>query len=158
MYLLLLPVALIVLLDEWIKFEALRRLPAEASIAAPYWIEFAIHKNFGLAFDIPFRMGFVVFATIVIGGFLLRIAIKNFKAHPEITFASSLILLGALGNLFDRIVYGFTVDYMIFFSRSAINFSDATIILGVLTLLLVSARKKNVDKISKNATMSSELK
>ncbi len=143
MYLLLLPAAILVLLDEWIKFEALKHLPLETSIATTHWIDFAVHKNFGLVFDIPFRMWLVVLGSVVIGGFLVRIAINNYKSHPAITFATTLIILGALGNLFDRIVYGFTVDYMIFFSRSALNLSDILIVCGVIALLLVSARKKS---------------
>lgn len=141
-YLLLLPVLITVLLDEWIKAQAILQLPDESTLTNPGFLEFAIHRNFGLAFDIPFRMEFVILFSLFIGFFLLRIAYKNWQKLPYTAFASLMIIVGALGNLFDRVVYGFTVDYMFFFGRSAINFSDLIIILGVLTLLLSTTKRK----------------
>jgi signal peptidase II len=70
--------------------------------------------------------------------------IKNVKAHPKIAFSSALILIGAVGNVFDRIFYGFTVDYLIFFGRSALNLSDLLIVLGVV-LLLISSRRLSAE-------------
>lgn len=142
-YLLLLPVLLTVVLDEWIKSQALLQLPEESTILNPGLLEFAIHRNFGLAFDIPFRMEFVILSSLFIGFFLARIAYKNWLKLPYVTFASLMIIIGALGNLFDRVTYGFTVDYMLFLGRSAINFSDLVIMLGVLTLLLSTTKRKH---------------
>lgn len=139
----LVPVGAIVILDEWLKFSALQRLPEEGSLVDPGILEFAIHKNWGVAFDIPFRLEFLILVSIVIGLGLLRIAYKNRLAHPDITLATGIIILGALGNLYDRIVYGFTVDYIILFARSAINLSDVVIVLGVVALLLRSRRSRD---------------
>jgi signal peptidase II len=145
-YFLLIPLTCIVLLDEWLKARSLSALPQEASITQPGIIDFAVHKNFGLAFDLPFRLEFVIAISILIGLALMRTAWKNRMARPDITFSCLVIILGALGNLYDRLAYGFTVDYVIFFGRSAINFSDAVIVLGVVSLLLLSSRKKQFDK------------
>lgn len=138
-YWFLIPSALLVLGDEWIKFLALTKFPSESDVTSNFFA-LAVHKNLGLAFDLPFRVWFIVLISIVLGYFLLEIAYKNWKTHPAITFSSLLIVTGALGNLYDRIVYGFTVDYLIFFGRSAINLSDLLIIFGVI-FLLVSSRK-----------------
>mgnify|MGYP001600044537 CR=1 FL=1 len=143
-YLLLIPVGLTVLFDEWLKSFALRSLPQEINLVEPSFINFAVHKNFGLAFDLPFRLEFVILISMVIGFGLLHAAWKSRNIRPEISFACLTIVLGALGNLFDRVTYGFTVDYIIFFGRSAINFSDAVIVLGILSLLLFSSKKKEV--------------
>lgn len=133
-----------VILDEWLKFIALQRLPEEGSLVDPGVVAFAIHKNWGVAFDIPFRLEFVILVSIVIGLGLLRIAYKNRFTHPDITLATAIIVLGALGNLYDRIVYGFTVDYIILFARSAINLSDVVIVAGVIALLLRSRRSRRL--------------
>ncbi|MCR4313853.1 MAG: signal peptidase II [Candidatus Uhrbacteria bacterium] len=145
----LLPVAAIVVLDEWLKFTALHRLPEEGSLVDPGILEFAIHKNWGVVFDIPFRLEFIILVSVVIGLGLLRIVYKNRLAHPDITLATGIIILGALGNLYDRIVYGFTVDYIILFARSAINLSDVVIVTGVIALLLRSRRSAHLTREKK---------
>lgn len=145
-YFLLIPLACTVLLDEWLKWRALGFLPDETAITQPGLIDFAVHKNFGLAFDLPFRLEFVVAISILIGLVLLHTAWKTRVSRPDIAFSALAIILGALGNLYDRLAYGFTVDYIIIFGRSAINFSDAVIVLGIISLLLLSSRKKRFDK------------
>jgi len=140
-YFILIPSAFIVFLDEWIKFHAIKTFPEDISLVSPKFIEFAVHKNYGLAFDIPFRLEFVIIISVILGIFLLRVVWKNIMLRPKIAFSVILILLGAFGNFYDRIVYGFTVDYIILFGKSAINFSDLIIILGVLSLLLFSTKK-----------------
>ncbi|MBI5794658.1 signal peptidase II [Candidatus Uhrbacteria bacterium] len=146
-YLLLIPTILVVLTDEWLKFTGLHRLPQEGSLVKPGLITFAIHKNWGIAFDIPFKLELVVLISVLIGLWLIRVAYRHWNDRPGITFAAIMIMIGALGNLFDRVRYGFTVDYIILFGHSAINLSDIVIVLGVLLLLLSSQRKK-FDKAS----------
>ena len=135
-------VSVIVIADEWLKHISLKGLPDEGSLVDPGIIAFAIHKNLGVAFDIPFRIPFIIVASLIIGAGLVHIAYKNRIKHPDITLASCVIIIGALGNLFDRVVYGFTVDYIILFARSAINLSDVIIVSGVVLLLLSSRRRK----------------
>ncbi len=142
LYWLLIPTVLIVLCDEWLKRIGLTRLPQEGSLIHPGIVDFAIHKNFGIAFDIPFKLGWVILISIGIGLGLVKVAYKHWSDRPGITFATLMIMTGALGNLYDRVTYGFTVDYIILFGRSAINLSDAIIVLGVFLLLVTSQRKK----------------
>lgn len=145
---LLIPVSLIVLCDELLKFIALKRLPAEGSLVDPGFLSLAIHKNWGIAFDIPFKLELIILFSIVIGGFLLHTAYIRAKSHPQIAFATLVIVLGALGNIYDRLAYGFTVDYLILFGRSALNLSDIIIVSGVI-LLLISSRRKKIDTAPK---------
>ena len=141
------PTVLVVLVDEWLKYIGLERLPSEGSLLEPGLINFAIHKNWGIAFDIPFRVEFTILFSIVIGFFLFRIAYKNIKRKPDLSLACWIIIIGALGNLFDRIYYGFTVDYIILLGRSALNISDVIIVLGVIMLLLSARRRKHHKKL-----------
>ncbi|NQV88999.1 MAG: signal peptidase II [Parcubacteria group bacterium] len=139
---LLLPIALIVLADEWFKILAIERLPENGSLVGGKLFGLAIHKNIGIAFDIPFKLEFVIAFSVIIGAVLLKIAYDDRIKKPGVSFASLVIVLGAAGNLYDRIVYGYTVDYMIWFERSAINLSDVIIVLGIVLLLLNSRRKR----------------
>lgn len=130
----LLPVCLVVIADEVLKHISLNKLPDEGSLVNPGFLSFAIHKNWGVAFDIPLNFQLMLIESFVIGCLLLWLARKNLKTNPLISFALFIIVLGALGNLFDRVFYGFTVDYLILFGRSAFNLSDLIIIFGVLIL------------------------
>ncbi|OGL62237.1 hypothetical protein A3C09_01695 [Candidatus Uhrbacteria bacterium RIFCSPHIGHO2_02_FULL_47_44] len=150
LYWFLLPAVLLVLLDEWIKAFALTHFPDESTLVDPGFLNLAIHKNWGLAFDIPFRREFILLISIVIGYFLVEMIVKNFKSHPKIAFSSLMILIGAIGNVFDRVYYGFTVDYLIFFGRSALNLSDLLIILGVIFLLISSRQSTTTHKTEKD--------
>ncbi len=131
----------LVITDEIIKWIALRTLPLDSSLVDPSFFELAVHKNQGIAFDIPFRLPFILIISILIGFFLLEIAWRNRKTHRDITASAVVIIVGALGNLYDRVAYGFTVDYVILLGRSAINISDLIILIGVAWLLVASRRE-----------------
>lgn len=147
-YWLLIPSFLIVFADEWIKNFGLHAFPNESAIQQPTFFNLAIHKNWGLVFDLPFRVWVIVLISIILGYFLLEIAYKNRNSQPDISVSCLIIMIGALGNLFDRIVYGFTVDYLIFFGRSALNLSDILIVIGVIALLLASRKSKHQSSTS----------
>lgn len=151
-YWLLIPITLLVVLDEWLKYRGLNRLPLEGSLIDPGLLSFAIHKNWGIAFDMPFRIELVILISILIGIGLIKIAHKHWHDCPGITFSSLIIMIGALGNLYDRVSYGFTVDYILLFGRSAINLSDLVIISGVICLLAAS-RKRNLTNQKKYRTL-----
>jgi signal peptidase II len=146
---LLIPITLIVACDEWLKSLAIKRLPLEGSLVDPGILSLAIHKNLGIAFDIPFKLELIILFSIVIGGVLLHMAYRHTRSHPQIAFAALVIVIGAMGNVYDRLAYGFTVDYLILFGRSALNLSDLVIILGVILLLMFSRRKQKIDTMSK---------
>lgn len=134
--------ALIVVADEFIKYLALNKLPEEGSLVDPSFFHLAIHKNFGIAFNIPFKMWVIILASAIIGVFLLQIIKKNWENRPNVSLMAIIIIIGAAGNMYDRLVYGFTVDYMIVFHRLAFNVSDVVILLGVAGLLMLTQKPK----------------
>jgi len=135
----------VVLGDEILKRVALARLPEEGTVELNGFIDFAIHKNYGIAFDIPFKIPIIILVSIFIGVALLRVIHQTYRTNQNIAICASLIIVGALGNLFDRLYFGFVVDYIILFRRSAINISDIIILLGVFGLLWASRRSKKHD-------------
>lgn len=142
--LVIIPVAFcLALIDEIIKYIALQKLPTEGSFELSGLFDLAVHKNFGIAFNLPLAQNLTVFVTVVLISIFCWLAWKSIQSKPYLTSASVLIIAGALGNLFDRIVYGFTVDYIILFGRSAINLSDVLILTGVVWLLLASRKTQN---------------
>lgn len=129
--------------DFFLKAHALQRLPEEGGrLRSP--IDFALHKNYGIAFDIPVPLWAIILITIVVVGVCVR-ALMLSKKDPSVAVPLVFIVLGAVGNLVDRLSHGFIVDYIILFTRSAINISDIMIFGGVVALLF----HKKVDKNKK---------
>ena len=131
-------VAIFVFADERIKLFALTHFPGEGTVPNPGILQLAIHKNWGIAFDIPFKMPLIVIVSVVISIALAWVAKKNLVSKPSVAVSALMILIGAAGNFYDRLAYGFTVDYIILFGRSAINLSDIVIVAGVISLLYAS--------------------
>ena len=137
----------VVLIDGMLKWVALRFLE-EGQVPVPA-LAFGVHKNFGAAFDLPLRLPIVIGISLCIGILLIHVVKKYWKDDPAFSLAALVILLGGAGNLYDRFAYGFTVDYLILFGRSAINLSDLLILCGIAWMLLQkqSFHRVPVDKI-----------
>jgi signal peptidase II len=125
---LILAASLVVLIDVWIKKIALNN-------------SWTVHKNTGIAFDLPLWSWVAVLLIILIAFGLLFFAYYQKNNRPWFTAAALIIVIGAIGNLLDRFTYGFIVDYLIFEpTGSAFNLSDLVIIAGILIFFL-SKRK-----------------
>lgn len=139
-------VVAVVLLDEIIKWYVIQKLPVNGEFFEWSFFTIGLHKNFGIAFDIPLAPFITIVVSAVLGFLLLKIVLKHFSQTPFISLTALMIILGAAGNLYDRIVYGFTVDYLLFFETSALNISDLVIVSGALLLIFASRTKKTIDK------------
>ena len=132
---------IIALTDGVFKYFAITRLPLEDDRVL-FPIDFLLHKNPGIAFDTTIPMPIIIVLTLIIMLIVARYGIREWKEHPERSLSAGLILSGAIGNLIDRCVNGFTTDYIILFGRSAINLADILIITGTIMILWYSERKK----------------
>ena len=99
--------------------------------------------SFGLLseFNIPFYLGILSF---IISGYIIYLILKT-KNKLEI-IGLSLILGGALGNGYDRLVNGYVIDFIdIYFKKyhwPAFNFADLFITLGAILFLIEILRNK----------------
>ena len=70
--------------------------------------------------------------------------------RPLSNFAMALILGGALGNLWDRLVYGMVVDFIQCHIGNwyypIFNFADAAITIGAIILIFVIARSERSER------------
>jgi signal peptidase II len=70
---------------------------------------------------------------------------KTSTKQPYKLIALSLILSGAIGNLIDRAVFGFVIDFINLhyqdFYWPVFNVADTAITLGVILLLLVDFKQ-----------------
>lgn len=103
-------------------------------------------RNPGAAFsflaDAPPVFRFVFFVTVTALAIILVLTYiaRSKIEEPFMTFALSLILSGAVGNLIDRVRFGEVIDFIDVYIGShhwpAFNVADSTISVGAVILLL----------------------
>ena len=98
-------------------------------------------KNEGAAFSIFYgkTIIFVVVAAVAI--YFLYKSIKNKQKLKKFDIICySLLFGGIIGNLVDRLLYGYVIDYLDFqlfnYNFAIFNFADICIVLGAIILLL----------------------
>lgn len=131
----LLIVVALVALDQIFKVLATRILPDIVPVAVvPHFIGFNYIHNYGAGFSI--LSGKVDFLIVITAVALLAIAVgifaKKFDNNID-EFSFVLILAGGIGNLIDRVVNGYVVDYLefLFMEFPVFNFADILICTGV---------------------------
>jgi signal peptidase II len=85
---------------------------------------------------------FTAFAAIVVVAYSLRSPTRNRLLQT----ALALILGGALGNLYDRIAYGYVVDFLELYVATyhwpAFNIADSAITIGVVLMAIEIIRNE----------------
>src|SRR5208337_4329572 len=114
----------IVLLDRWTKRLVAARIPMYSHIQIiPGFFRLTHTENTGAAFSLfadstgPWKTGLLIAFSgiaLVVVSILLW---KNNPAHVATGVGLSLIMGGALGNLWDRVVRGRVVDFLLFYVK-----------------------------------------
>lgn len=99
-------------------------------------------KNTGAAFSfLEGNVPLIIIVTSIIIIFILRyIKTTNPKRQEKIFY--SLIIGGAFGNLIDRIVHGYVIDFLDFnlfgYNYPVFNVADISIVVGIFSLVILS--------------------
>lgn len=116
-------------------------------------------NNLGAAFSIMqnSRLLLIIIALIILYIIIKYIKKTNIDNNIE-KIGYSLIIGGLLGNLFDRIVYGYVIDFLDFnifgFDFAIFNIADSTIVIGIVLLLIKSIRRSLDENKSRRQRMS----
>ena len=111
-------------------------------------------RNIGAAFSIleGNRMFLIIVALIVLIGIYLLIKNKTFKKIETIVY--TLIISGIIGNLIDRIIYGYVIDYADFkllgYNMPIFNLADSLIVIGCILLFIITVMEEKHDRIQNN--------
>lgn len=104
-------------------------------------------KNTGAAFSIfSNNTILVIIISVVIIGFLLFYIYKNKGNNKLENVSYAFILGGAIGNLIDRLVYGYVIDFLDFeilsYNAPIFNLADTFIVIGVILFLINTLRSR----------------
>ena len=113
--------------------------------------------NEGAAFSLfSGNVLFLIFITLIVL-FLIFRTINKENVNKIGILAYGLLLGGILGNLYDRIFYGYVIDYLDFvifkFNFAIFNLADAAIVIGAILLIVFEGSdndgRKNKDRSRK---------
>ncbi len=131
--------ALIVIVDYILKILVINNLKPIGSIAViPGLFSLTYVENKGAAFGMlaNARWVFIVF-TIAVIIFLIGFMFIKKPVSKLLNVSLALIIGGGLGNLIDRIFYGYVVDYLsLSFFSPVCNFADYCVTAGAFILVI----------------------
>ena len=134
----------IVIADQVTKYFALKHL-MRSEIAITPFLNFALAFNTGAAFSFLSDAGgwqnlfFVGVAAVV--SIIILFMIRRLGANDlQVAVALMLVLGGAIGNVIDRVRYGYVVDFIDVYYRSwhwpTFNIADSAITIGAILLVM----------------------
>ena len=138
---------LALVLDQASKLIIANAMQLYQSIPVMPFFNLTYVHNTGAAFSFLSQAGgwqrwFFSLLAIVVSG-VLMVWMTRLKEHENLLAASlALILGGAIGNLIDRLAYGYVIDFLDVYYETkhwpAFNIADSAITLGVFLMLLES--------------------
>jgi len=140
-------VVTIVLLDRWSKRLVAQRISLYTHIQIiPGFFRLTHTENTGAAFSLfadspaPWKTEMLIAFSVVALVVVSLLLWKNNPAHVVSGVGLSLIMGGALGNLWDRLTSGRVVDFLLFYVRRyqwpVFNLADSAIVVGASLLVL----------------------
>ena len=125
----------IFVLDRVTKSWAMERLLPLGSVRVLPFFRFTYIENSGAAWGM-FRGGnkFLILVAVVLLVVLLRLRRRWPESNRWAHYGLALVAGGALGNLYDRIVLGFVVDFLDFLVWPVFNVADSCITVGACSL------------------------
>ncbi|MBF0466252.1 MAG: signal peptidase II [Nitrospirae bacterium] len=130
---------IILLLDQLTKYLITVKLTLYEVVPVVSFFNIVSARNLGSAFSTFQALGNPIFITITLIA-LVVIVVLLLKSDKEETLSYSLILGGAAGNLFDRIVRGSVVDFLDChignYHWPAFNVADSALTIGIFLIIL----------------------
>lgn len=137
---LIISTTLLIVIDQLTKMWAVSQLhQADRVISVVDGVfELRYTENPGVAFSMLEGQRWVFIpTTILIGGIILIMMLRSpLRKYKLFNITSVLILSGAIGNLIDRIAYGYVIDFLYFrlIDFPIFNFADCCVVVGAFLL------------------------
>jgi len=149
--------ALLLVLDQWSKWLAVQHLEYQSPVAfVPGFWNWTLTHNTGAAFSFladaggwqhGFFIGLALLVSVVLAVGLRRTA----RADWRTALPFALVISGALGNVIDRLRFGYVVDFVQWYAGSfqwpVFNLADSCIVVGAVLLVLFTLRHPQGAKV-----------
>lgn len=145
----------LIALDLWSKFYVMNHFALYQPVSIMQFFNLMYAQNPGAAFGFlgdhdGWQRWFFTAIAFSISAVLLFFMRKTPKTHRVVNIAYALVIGGALGNLFDRLVHGFVVDFIDFYVGdwhfATFNIADIGICVGAALIVLDGLFTKKQDE------------
>ena len=145
-------IALALAADQLIKYLVEAYLPFNEAVPVVPMLALYRTYNYGVAFSMLSGMEgwFIVGMRLTVVAFVLWLWRRTPKDRFFAHFGYALIIAGALGNLVDRLIFGYVIDYILFYTETwsfaVFNLADSFITVGAGAIILdelLQAKKVN---------------
>ncbi|MCW8092927.1 signal peptidase II [Alteromonas sp. ASW11-130] len=154
---------IVLILDQWTKITVIDSMNLYQSIQVLPFFNFTYVHNYGAAFSFLGDAGgwqrwFFTGIALAVSIAILWWLKQSPKQQRLLPIAFALILGGALGNVYDRLAYGYVVDFLDFYVGQwhwpAFNIADSAIFIGAALLIIdmIINKDEHDNKTSKAAT------
>ncbi|MBD1226350.1 signal peptidase II [Xenorhabdus griffiniae] len=154
-------VVVVLILDLGSKHLVLQHFTLYESMPLIPYFNLTYAQNLGAAFSFLADKGgwqrwFFALVAVVITVVLLVMMYRSHARQKLSNIAYALVIGGALGNLFDRLVHGFVVDFIDFYVGEwhwpTFNIADSAICIGAALIIIesfISPDDKDKQAVSK---------
>jgi signal peptidase II len=146
---------LVLVADQISKQVVIANMQLFDSIELLPFFNFTYVRNYGAAFSFLSDAGgwqrwFFTMIAVVISCVLAVWLARNNRTQLKLNLALSLVLAGAIGNLIDRSIYGYVIDFFHLYYQNwhypAFNIADSAICIGAALLIWDSFSNNEVKK------------
>jgi signal peptidase II len=147
---------IIFMFDQWTKYAIVDSMRLYESIQITSFFNLTYVHNYGAAFSFLYDAGgwqvyFLSTVALLVSAFILWWLRQATKEQLLLPVAFSFILGGALGNVFDRIMHGYVIDFLDFYYGTyhwpAFNVADSAIFIGAALLIIDMFKNKEANKV-----------
>ncbi|MDA0910022.1 MAG: signal peptidase II [Proteobacteria bacterium] len=143
---------IVIIIDLGTKYLASQNLTYGQPFEILPFFNLTLLHNYGAAFSFLSNANttwqvVVLSAIVLIVAIVILIWLARLPKNKNLTAcALALILGGALGNVYDRMIHGYVVDFLDFHINNyhwpAFNIADSAISIGAVILILMSFKSK----------------
>lgn len=151
-------IAVLTAVDQLLKMLVVTHLkPIGSFTVVPGLLELKYVENTGASFGMLPNMSWLFAILTVVLSAVIIFLLLTYKKHNFFTYFSAiLIVAGGLGNLIDRLVFHYVIDYIhVMFFDYIFNFADCCVVIGVIAFIihiLFFMDKDKKDQLEKQTT------
>lgn len=129
----------LLVLDQVLKYLVSVYLPEDRSVVVIpgiLWLTYV--KNTGVAFGLAKGFSFYLSLFGLVGmALIFFLQADVILKHNYGLYGASILSAGAIGNLIDRLRFGYVIDYLDLGFWHVFNFADVCITVGIVLILLI---------------------
>lgn len=131
-------ILVLVALDQLVKFLVRAYIPLGGHVAfLPHVLELTYVRNTGMAFSLLAEHTWLLsLGSILVVAALAAVLRKGLVTHPMGRVPVAVVIAGGVGNLIDRVLFGYVTDMFatLFMNFAVFNVADVCITVGVACL------------------------